>query len=78
MIGAMLAGWDEILGVEQDTEHGYIQIAEARIDWWKWAMEKAHTADVDAILERFGLAEHGGMKAPDEQQAGLFEEARER
>lgn len=31
MIGALKAGWDEVIGIEQDTEQGYCQIAEARI-----------------------------------------------
>ncbi len=33
IIGAMLAGWDMVLGIEQDKR--YIDIAEARIKWWK-------------------------------------------
>lgn len=32
MIGAFLAGWDEIDGVEQSQE--YIDIANARLNWW--------------------------------------------
>jgi site-specific DNA-methyltransferase (adenine-specific) len=31
MIGALQAGWDHVTGIENDTEHGYIEIAEARI-----------------------------------------------
>jgi len=34
MIGAKLAGWDEVVGVEMDTENGYIPIAEARLKHW--------------------------------------------
>jgi hypothetical protein len=33
-IGAHLAGWEEIHGVESDTENGYIEIAERRIEYW--------------------------------------------
>ena len=33
MIGAMRAGWDEVLGIERETK--YIEIAEARIKQWK-------------------------------------------
>ncbi len=33
MIGAMQAGWDEVLGIELSPE--YIARAEARIDWWR-------------------------------------------
>ncbi len=32
MIGALLAGWDEVVGVEQDAV--YCKIAEARIQYW--------------------------------------------
>jgi hypothetical protein len=32
-IGAMLAGWEEIVMIEQD--HGYVDIAKARVDYWK-------------------------------------------
>jgi hypothetical protein len=33
MAGALLAGWDEIVGVEQDEE--YCKIAEARLKFWQ-------------------------------------------
>ena len=33
VIGAMRAGWDEVLGIEIDSD--YIARAEARIDWWR-------------------------------------------
>lgn len=32
MIGAMLAGWEEVVGIESDPE--YCEIARARIAWW--------------------------------------------
>ena len=32
MIGALLAGWDEVVGVEQDA--AYCKIAETRIQYW--------------------------------------------
>jgi site-specific DNA-methyltransferase (adenine-specific) len=32
MIGAMLAGWDEVVGIEQDAE--YVEIARRRIEHW--------------------------------------------
>jgi hypothetical protein len=32
MIGAMMAGWDEVIGIERDAE--YVAIAEARIRHW--------------------------------------------
>ena len=34
MIGAGLAGWDRILGIEKDTEQGYIDIANKRLEHW--------------------------------------------
>lgn len=33
MIGAMLAGWDEVLGIERDEK--YVAIAKARLRWWR-------------------------------------------
>jgi hypothetical protein len=33
MIGAMLEGWDVVLGIEREQK--YIDIANARIEWWK-------------------------------------------
>jgi site-specific DNA-methyltransferase (adenine-specific) len=33
MIGAIMAGWDEVLGIELDAE--YVEIAQRRIGYWK-------------------------------------------
>ncbi|KKL83269.1 hypothetical protein LCGC14_1976460, partial [marine sediment metagenome] len=33
MIGAMQAGWDEVVGVEQDS--GYSKIARCRLEHWE-------------------------------------------
>lgn len=33
-IGAHLAGWNEVEGVEIDTENGYMDVAQKRIDFW--------------------------------------------
>lgn len=33
MIGARLAGWDDVIGVEQSAE--YVSIAQKRLDWWR-------------------------------------------
>jgi len=33
MIGAMQAGWDEIVGIEQDSH--YCEIAKGRIEYWR-------------------------------------------
>ena len=32
MIGAMVAGWDEIVGIEREAT--YVPIAKARLAWW--------------------------------------------
>lgn len=42
-IGALLAGWEEIVGVELDDEGLYIPVANARIDYWK--QRRAELAD---------------------------------
>lgn len=34
MIGAGLAGWEQIVGIENDTKNGYINIAEERLEHW--------------------------------------------
>lgn len=34
MIGGLLAGWDEVEGVEFDTENGYVDIANKRLEYW--------------------------------------------
>lgn len=39
MIGAMLAGWDEVVGIEQDAE--YAEIARLRIAQWKEQHQRA-------------------------------------
>lgn len=34
MCGAGLAGWEQIVGVEFDTENGYVDIAKKRLEYW--------------------------------------------
>jgi site-specific DNA-methyltransferase (adenine-specific) len=34
MIGCGLAGWEEVVGVEFDTENGYVDIAKKRLEHW--------------------------------------------
>lgn len=46
-IGAMLAGWEEIVGIEMMLE--YVGISEARLGWWEQMM-KRRGPDVRAIL----------------------------
>ena len=33
MIGALLAGWDEIVGIEQDAH--YCKISKLRLEYWR-------------------------------------------
>jgi hypothetical protein len=49
MIGAYLAGWEEIVGVEFVQDH--CDIGEMRLDWWKRASKGAGTANVKEILK---------------------------
>lgn len=59
MIGAMLAGWDEIQGVE--LIENYATIARHRLDWWHKQMAWGCT-DPEIILaandEKKAAAEH--------------------
>jgi hypothetical protein len=34
MIGAALAGWEQIVGIEFDTENGYVDLAHKRMEYW--------------------------------------------
>jgi hypothetical protein len=68
MIGAMRAGWDEIVGVQRvanDDERAYVKIAEARLR--RWAEIPAHL-DVKPVLRAARAA--ASRKARD--QLGLF------
>lgn len=47
-IAAHLAGWDEIVGIEQSAE--YVAIAGKRLAWWS-AQKVAHGSDMEAILK---------------------------
>lgn len=48
VIGAMLAGWDEVVGIEQGAE--YAAIANHRAGFWLDMMQRGH-ADPQAIVE---------------------------
>lgn len=60
MIGALLAGWEEVVGVELSRE--YTDIARARIAWWQKWIEMGCT-DVNAILQ-------DGVKLEQERPEG--------
>jgi len=47
-IGAMLAGWDEIIGIEQSE--AYCDIARARVAWWQSKMDETG-GDIEKIID---------------------------
>lgn len=65
MIGAILAGWEEVTGIEKTP--AYIPIAEKRLAWWSqwpgWGQ-----ADVDKILASLSTEQDG-------RQLNLFEQS---
>jgi hypothetical protein len=50
MIGCLLAGWDEVVGVE--IEEVYLPVTHARLAFWA-SQIKAGFRDVDSILKRW-------------------------
>jgi hypothetical protein len=48
MIGCLLAGWDEVIGVELDPR--YAEIACCRLEWWSKHLEWG-LSDIDKIME---------------------------
>lgn len=64
MIGALLAGWDEVIGVELDKDKDYTSIACRRLSWWSQWPGWGQT-DVDKIL----------AVSEDKAQLSLFTEA---
>lgn len=65
MIGAMLAGWDEVVGIEKEAE--YITIANARLKFWQTAVDKfgvplePDTVLVDAAPKSVGTKPSDGQ-----------------
>lgn len=49
MIGAMLAGWDEVVGVELEAEH--VEIARARIAFWQQLRYKLMNPDAPVKVQ---------------------------
>ena len=66
MIGAMLAGWDEVTGIERESE--YVAIAEARLRWW------AQHASYDDARKAWARRNPARTKADDNEQLNLFGE----
>ena len=48
MIGALLAGWRNVTGIEREAE--YADIAEARLAWWQRAYQETDLTDPKKIL----------------------------
>lgn len=56
IIGAMLAGWDEIVGVEIMPE--YVELAQPRVDWWTNVLQYGAT-EVNEIIQAWDLEQEG-------------------
>jgi hypothetical protein len=54
MIGAELAGWEEVTGVEREAEH--IPVARARLAWWRRAARRVQSSDPRTILAQLQTA----------------------
>ena len=53
MIGALLAGWRNVVGIELDAEGaGYCGMGRARLAWWADAMQTTGETDPKEILKR--------------------------
>lgn len=68
MIGALLAGWDEVVGVEMVPD--YVDIARARLAAWMDAADRLQTTDVDAILDHLGALEKAERERQERIEAG--------
>ena len=71
-IGAMLAGWEEVVGVELEAEH--VAIGNTRINWWQAMMRQTHSSDPGAILKTYGMTGKAKPSSTERWPAGsLFE-----
>ena len=71
-IGALLAGWDEIVGIELEAE--YVAIGRARLAWWADLLRWGHT-DIDAMLRQWDVDDDDAgddTDADDWQQMEMF------
>ena len=66
IIGCLLAGWEEVIGIEK--EETYYRIAQARVSGWA-AEIAAGVTDVDAILEGY----LNRVQKETQGQASLFD-----
>jgi len=67
-IGAMLAGWEEIVAIELDPE--YVAIGKARLAWWEAKMKETRSTQPDAILKTCSKPTRPAPKRPT--QPSLF------
>ena len=63
MIGALLAGWEEIVGIEKESE--YVGLARARLAWWANLLRWGHT-DIDVMLRQWS----GDEESDDGEESG--------
>jgi len=63
-IGAMLAGFEEIVAIEMSEE--YCEIGESRMRWWEAKMRETGLSDPQEILKV-----HGKRKKPAPTQLSL-------
>lgn len=69
-IGALLAGWDEATGIEQDPD--YNAVARARLEWWAAQSARLGTRESAEILRRTERTR--ATKRAERPQNGLFGE----
>jgi site-specific DNA-methyltransferase (adenine-specific) len=66
VIGAILAGWEDITSIEQSTD--YINLQHARIDFWKELIREGGTTDINSLLDHVGMS----VVDDDLRQMALF------
>lgn len=57
VIGGLLAGFEQVVGIEKEEE--YVTIARARLDWWTMAARRLATDDPETILAMRENADEG-------------------
>jgi len=69
-IGAMMAGWEDIVGVELTPE--YIPIAEARIKYWETRMKGTELVDLDSTQKICGTQDIKKLDSQGHWRDGSF------
>jgi len=76
VLGALLAGWDEIVAVEMDRQ--YCAIGRARLRWWSARMQETDSSDPGAILRTCGKRSKKKQDLLERSHVGsLFERSEE-